>query len=107
MFNDNIYKGIKSEFEKISNNLVEVHNKDVRCMVDYINNGENLKEIPIDLEDIKDKFIGYNDNLPFGILSISGYIDLKLMKIIFSVLDNNKFKILKRKSKIIIKSLKV
>ena len=63
--------------EKISKNLVEVHNKDVRYMVDYINNGENLKEIPIDLEDVKDKFIAYNDMLPFGILSISNYIDLK------------------------------
>ena len=29
-------------------------------MIDYINNGENLKEIPIDLEDIKDQFIAYN-----------------------------------------------
>ena len=63
--------------EKISKNLVEVHNKDVRYMVDYINNGENLKEIPIDLENVKDKFIAYNDMLPFGILSISNYIDLK------------------------------
>ena len=46
-------------------------------MVDYINNGENLKEIPFDLEDTKDKFIAYNDTLPFGILSISSYIVLK------------------------------
>ena len=50
-------------------------------MIDYINNGENLKEIPIDLEDIKDQFIAYNDTLPFGILSISSYIDLKKMKV--------------------------
>ena len=75
----------------------EVHNKDVRYMVDYINNGENLKEIPIDLEDIKDMFIAYNDTLPFGILSISSYIDLKKMKIVYSVVNNNNFKILKRK----------
>ena len=46
-------------------------------MVDYINNGENLKEISIDLEDIKDTFIAYNDTLPFGILSSSSYIDPK------------------------------
>ena len=46
-------------------------------MVDYIKNGENLKEIPINLEKIKDKFIAYNDTLPFGILSISSYIDPK------------------------------
>ena len=42
--NEDYYiENIKSEFEKISNNLVDVHNKDVRYMVDYINNGENLK----------------------------------------------------------------
>ena len=34
--NEDYYiENIKSEFEKISNNLVEVHNKDVRYMVDY------------------------------------------------------------------------
>ena len=77
-FNEDYYiENIKSEFEKISNSLVEVHNKDVRYMVDYINNSENLKEIPIDLEDIKDKFIAYNGTSPFGMLSISSYIDLK------------------------------
>ena len=54
-----------------------MHNKDVRYMVDYINNGENLTEIPTDLEDTKDEFIAYNDTLPFEILSISRYIDLK------------------------------
>ena len=76
--NEDYYtENIKREFEKISNTLIEVHNKDVRYTVDYINNGENLKEIPIDLEDIKDKFIAYNDTLHFGILSISIYIDLK------------------------------
>ena len=84
-FNDNVYKDIKDirylcnedyyienikcEFEKIFNNFVEVHNKDVRYMVDYINNGEYLKEIPIDLEDVNNKFIAYSDTLPFGILS--------------------------------------
>ena len=66
-----------------------MNNKDVRYMVNYINNGENLKEIPIDLEDIKDKFIAYNDTLPFGILSISSYIDLRKMKIVYSAVDNN------------------
>ena len=68
-----------------------MHNKDVRYMVDYINNGENLKELPIDLEDIRDKIIAYNDTLPFGILSISSYIDLKKMKIVYSFVDNNNF----------------
>ena len=34
-------------------------------MADRINNGENLTEIPITLEDIRDKFIVYDDILPF------------------------------------------
>ena len=45
-------------------------------MVDYINNGEKIKERPISLEDVRDKFIAYSDNLLFGILSKSSYIDL-------------------------------
>ena len=84
-----------------------MHNKDVRCRVDYINNGENLKDIPTDLEDVKDKFTAYNDTLPFGILLISSYIDPKNMRIVYPVMDNNNFKILKRKLKIMRKSLKV
>ena len=86
MFNDNIYKGTKDirylfnedydvEFNKLSNNLVKAYTKDIIYMVDRSNNGENLKEIPIDLEDIRDKFIAYDDILPFGILLKSSYID--------------------------------
>ena len=106
MFNDNINEGIidirylfngiafdenyfkknfKSEFNKFSNNLVEAHTKDISYMVGYINNGEKLEERPINLEDIRDKFKAYSDYLPFGILSKSSYIDLKKMKIVFSV----------------------
>ena len=32
---------------------------------------KNLKERPINSKDIRDKFIAYSDNLPFGILSDS------------------------------------
>ena len=98
LFNDNIYKGIKdirylfnedyyvkkldsknnkSEFKKLSNNLVNASSKDIRYMVNYINNGEKLEERPINLEDIRNKFIAYSDYSPFGILSKSSYIDLK------------------------------
>ena len=75
MFNEDNYvekldsENIKSEFKKLSNNLVKAHTKDISYMVDYINNAEKLKERPINLEDIRDKFIAYNDFLPFGILS--------------------------------------
>ena len=87
LFNDNIYEGIidirylfngiafnedyyvkkldseniKSEFKKLSNNLVNAYSKDIRYMVDYINNGEKLEERPINLEDVRDKFIAYSD----------------------------------------------
>ena len=40
-------------------------------MVDHINNGEKLEERPINLEDIREKFIAYRDYLPFVILSKS------------------------------------
>ena len=65
---DYCIENIKNEFNKLSNNLEEANTKDIRYTVDHINNSENLKEIPIDLEDIKDKFIAYNDTLSFGIL---------------------------------------
>ena len=45
-------------------------------MVDYINNGKKLEERPINLEDVRDKFIAYSDNLHSGILSKSSYIYL-------------------------------
>ena len=128
LFSDNIYKGIKdirylfngiafdqnyyienikSEFNKLSNNLVEAHTKDISYMVDYINNGEKLEERPINLEDIRDKFIAYSDYLPLGILSKSSYIDFKKIKIVSSVIFDDEYKILKTKSKIMVKSLRI
>ena len=127
LFNDNIYNGIvdiryllnedyylekldskniKSEFKKLSNNLVKAHTKDISYMVDYINNSEKLKERPINLEDIRDKFIAYNDYLPFRILSKSSYIDLSKMNIVASVTFDDEYKILKTKSRIMVKSLR-
>ena len=46
-------------------------------MVEHINNGEELKERPINSEDIRDKFIGYSEYSRFVILSHTSYIDLK------------------------------
>ena len=45
-------------------------------MVDHITSGEKLTGRPINSKSIRDKFIAYNDILPFGILSKSSYIDL-------------------------------
>ena len=78
--------------------------KDVRCIIDYINNGESLKEIPINLENIRDKCIAYNDTLSFRILSESSYIDLRKMNIIYSVISDAKYKPLETKA---LKSLKM
>ena len=85
---------------------MEANTKDIRYIVDHINNGENLKEILIDLEDIRDKFIAYNDILPFGILSKSSYINLRKMNVISSATFDDKYKILKTKSRMMAKSLK-
>ena len=41
---DYCIENIKNEFNKLSNNLVETDTKDIRYIVDNINNGENLKE---------------------------------------------------------------
>ena len=97
--NEDYYiKNIKNEFNKLSNNLVEANTKDVRYLVDHINNGENLKETPINLEDIKDKFIAYNDILPIGILSKSSYIDLRKMNTVSSVTFDDEYKTLETKA---------
>ena len=99
-------KNTKNELNKLSNNVVEANTKDIRYIADHINNGENLKETLINLEDIRDKFIAYNDILAFGILSKSSYIDLRKMKIVSSVTFDDEYKILKTKSRMMINSLK-
>ena len=127
LFNDNIYKGtidirylfygiafnedyyvkdIKNEFKKLSINLAKAYTKDISYMADYINNGERLEERPINLEDVRDKFIVYSDNLPFGILSKSSYKYLKKMKIASSVTFDDEYKILKTELRIMEKSLR-
>ena len=122
--NDNIYKGIKdirylfngiedyyienikSELKKLSHNLVKEYIKNISYMVDYINNGGKLEERPINLKIVRDKFIAYSDNLPFGMLSKSSYIDFNKKKIVSSVTFDDEYKILKTESRIMIKSLR-
>ena len=99
-------ENIKNEFNKLSNNLVEANTKGIRYIVDHINNGENLKETLINLEDIGDEFIPHNDTLPFGMLSKLSYIDLRKMNIISSVTFDVEYKFLKAKSRMMVKSLK-
>ena len=99
-------ENIKNESNKLSNNLVEANVKDIRYILDHINNGENLKETLINLEDIRDKYLAYNNILPFGIISKSSCIDLRKMNIISSVTFDYEYKTLKTKSIMMVKSLK-
>ena len=75
-------------------------------MVDYINKGENLLKKAID-PDIRDRFIAYCDELPFGTLSYSSYIDLNTMKIVPSVIFDDEYKLLGTESKKLVTALKV
>ena len=72
----------------------------------YINNRENLRKIPIDLS-IKNKQIAFCPNLPFGILSLSSYLDIASMNIISSNVEMNEYKILGNKSKQVFNVLKI
>ena len=110
LFNDNIYKSIidiryffneyycakrldiKSAFNKLSNNLVKVYTKDIT-------------ERPINLEDIRDKFIAYSEYSTFGILSPQSYTDLKKIKVVSSVTFCDQYKILKTESRAMENSL--
>ena len=119
LFNDNIYNGIadirylfnedyyveksdskniKSEFKKLSKNLVAVYARDITYMVDFTK-GEKLTERSINSEDIRDKYIVYNEYPTFEILSHSSYIDLKKMKVVSSVTFCDEYKILKTESR--------
>ena len=51
-------------------------------MVNYINTGEILIKIPIYLSN-KNECMTYCNELPFGILCYSSYIDLEKMKVVF------------------------
>ena len=102
---DYCIENIKNEFNKLSNNLVKASTKDIRYIAGHINNGENLKETLINLEDITDKFIAYNNILPFGILSKSS-TDLTKLNIISSVTFDDEYEILKAKLRMMVKSLK-
>ena len=62
----------------------------------FFNNGKSIKIKLLDLS-IKNKCMMYCGELPFDILSYSSYIDLGKMKIVFSIVENNEYKLLKTK----------
>ena len=49
----------------------------------------------------------YCGELPFDVLSYSSYIDLGKMKIVFSIVENNEYKLLKTKSKKLVNALRL
>ena len=63
----------KSKFNKLSNSLniklTKGNKKYIQYMVDYINKGENIIKIPINLSN-KNKCMAYCSELPYGILLI-------------------------------------
>ena len=87
----------KSEFSIFLANLVQSYSKDINYVVNRINRGEQLRETPID-SNVKNKFIAYYYELPYGILDESSYIDLNKMKIISYMIDISEYKFLINKS---------
>ena len=101
-------KKIKIKANKLPNDfnikLIKGNKKYIRYITDFINNGKNIKIKLIDLR-IKNKYMVYCGELPFDILSYSSYIALGKMKMVFSIVENNEYKLLKTKSKKIINAL--
>ena len=96
-------KEIKSNSSKLCNSLnIEL----IKGDKGDINKGEHLIKRPIDLSN-KNKCMAYCSQLPFGILSHSSYIDLEKMKIVFSVVEQNEYKLLGAKSKKMVNILKL
>ena len=102
-------KETKAKLNKLSNDLnirlIKRNRNFILYMKSYINNGENLRKKSIDLS-IKNKQKTFCSNLPFGILSLSSYVDIESMNIISSNVDMNEYKLLVTKSKQIVKVLK-
>ena len=66
-------------------------------VVNRINRGKRLRETSIG-SNIKNKFIAYYFELPYGILDEPSYIDLNKMKIVSSMIGISEYKLLINKS---------
>ena len=97
------------KFNKLPNNLniklIKGTRKSVIFMKDYIDNWENLK-IKYIHSSLKNKWIAYSLELPFGILSFSSYLDIVAMNIISSDVEINEYKLLGVKSNKLVNALK-
>ena len=65
-----------------------------------------LEKKPIDLS-IKNKQIAFSANLPFGMLSLSSYVDIETMNIVSPYVDMNEYQLLETRSKQIVNALRL
>ena len=73
---------------KLNIKLIEGPKNCILNTAEYISNGKYLKIKPIDLS-LKDKYIAYCHELPFGIISPSSYVNIETMNIICSDVEIN------------------
>ena len=94
-------KGRKSNFNKIFNNLniklIKGCRKDIQYMVDCIDKGKSFRIKYIDSSN-KNECMVYCNELPYGILSYSSYINLEEMIVVYSVVEKNEYNFLGTKS---------
>ena len=77
----------KIEFNELAKYLnmksIKKSKKTILSIAEYIKNGKNLRIEPID-SSLKAKCIVYCLELPFGIISLSSYVNIETMNIISS-----------------------
>ena len=100
----------KGKYNKLSNDvnikLIKGNRNVIIYTNNYINNGKNLNEKPIDLS-IKNKKIAFYSNLLFGMLSFSNYVDIESMNTISSDVDMNEYRLLGTKPKQVVDTFKL
>ena len=100
----------KGKYNKLSNDvnikLIKGNRNVIIYTNNYINNGKNLNEKPIDLS-IKNKKIVFYSNLLFGMLSFSNYVDIESMNTISSDVDMNEYRLLGTKPKQVVDTFKL
>ena len=87
----------KAKFNKLSNDLniklIKGNRNFMLYMTKIINSGENLRKKSIDVS-IQTKQMAFYSDLPFGILSLSSYVNIESMNIIFSYVHMNVYQLL-------------
>ena len=87
----------KAKFSKLSNvlniKLIKGNKNFMLYMTKIINSAENLRKKSIDVS-IQTKQMPVCSDLPFGILSLSSYVNIESMNIIFSYVHMNVYQLL-------------